>query len=893
MKRAVWIISALLTVIISMAYFYFRSSLTINGNKDVFSYISSKNAIVACIKYEQDLKDIFEDDQNIPSLLFSEFISESVLFEKIVARNEGLLKSINGQDVYIACQKLNSKKTACLFITSLNDYSIDEVSTLFNANDEVSVHAKARKFESEDIYHFVDAEHDFYYVNSGSYLLLSKHVSLVEDALTAKRKSNSLAQHAVFKKWQTEQQSSKSLLSIYVNHQALTEFYSVYFQLPFVKSLSFSEDFADFSFSELNYKSDAWIFNGEMEASEKKYFHLLKSQTENRSYLTNYLSNSTWAFQDLILSDGKLFREELQTQNLLNQDYFYNAEQKLLDKKYFVNIAALINEHIGNEFIAAYQSNYSFLDHTGYIGMMVLTQSNEFEQELIKIVKTPKKEEYKGQLIKAFPFRKFMYLAAGLPYKELESNFYTIIEDRLILASKSSEIKKYIDDFQSDQILKNNTNFQNYISTLNDQYNYLFYAGIMGYESSFSPLLTEKGNFKLNDRLGWSNYAAFSFQVTSSDAGLISSIYMPMKGDDAETLISQKWQLSLESSISSSPHWITLLNKNEHYIIVQDDSNQLYLIDEESTLKWKKMIDQKIVSEVFVVDYYNNGESQLLFNTANYIYLLDLNGNSMPNYPIKLASTNNLGMSLFDYEKNRNYRIFIPCLNQNVYAYDISGRPVEGWNPKKVGNVLDNVKHINVKGKDLLFIANDQGYFYFFNRKGELQAQFRDSIGVEYNNPFYFDSNAEFAKNRFISTDQKGKIKSIFVDGKRLYKTVGNWTEKHFFTYANVMGDEKSDYIFIDNNQLMVYQDDTTLGFNYQFNSAIENPPFLFKINETESLVGIFSNETQQIYLFDRQGKLQNGFPLKASAAPAVLTDKGQKKMILCTKEGKLIYYIL
>jgi len=486
-----------------------------------------------------------------------------------------------------------------------------------------------------------------------------------------------------------------------------------------------------------------------------------------------------------------------------------------------------------------------------------------------------------------------MYLSAGIPFKELESNFYTIMEDRLIVASTPQDLKKYIDDFQSDQLLKNNENYHNYISTLNDQYNYLFYVAISGYQSKFTGLLQDKANLKLNDRLGWSNYSAFTYQLTSSDAGLISSIYMPVISSYTETSLEQKWQITIDGTLSKEVQWVQTMDKKQTYAFAQDDLNNIYLIDENSTLKWKKSIAQPIVSDVKVVDYYKNGESQLLFNSANNLYLMDLNGNFMPNYPLKLAAEATNGLSLFDYEKDKNYRIFITCINQSVYGYDLGGRPLEGWSPKRVGDCDQKVQHINVQGKDFLFITNKQGYFYFFNRKAELKAQFKDSVGVQYHNPFVFDGNTEYAKNRFVSTDQRGKIKSVFIDGRRMYKSVGNWTENHYFNYANVCDDDKKDYIFLDNNQLMVYKDDSTLAFNYQFNCKINNAPFIFQINEQESLLGVFSEETQQVYLFDRNGALQPGFPIKACANPSFITQNNQKKMLVGTREGKIIYYNL
>lgn len=892
MKRAIWIISALLTIILSMVYFYFQGSFKINTKNDVFSFLSDKNAFVVTLKYESDLGDIFKKDENIPSLFYQDFIQEVINWNDLIVNNEELLNAFKNQDVYIASQKLNAKSAGNLYLIGLKEFSVEDPSTLFNNNEELVVSSKFREYEGERIYNFIGGNTNFYYALVKEVLLVSEHQSLIEDALKVKRNNAGLSSKPSFVKWQEEQIKSKSLMCLYVNHKALDEYYSLFFKLPFQKSLNISKDFADYSFLQLNYKSDAWILNGELDATERNYFGLLKTQTENRSYLSDYISINTWAFQNLVLSDAQMFRAELVKQNLLNSEFYYDAEFKLIQKKYFLDLTSIMNNHIGNEFIASYYTNYSLLNHTGYVGMMVLQQSQEFIQKIDRAQKNQRTEEYKTFSIKTFPIRKFMYLCAGEPFKELENNFYTVIEDRLLLSSSISDLKKYIDDYQSEQFLKSNEVYQNYLSSLNDQYNYLFYCGINGYEMGIKELLNDKSLLKLNDRYAWTNYQAFSYQVTSSDAGLISSIYLPLKKMDAAAELQEKWQIALESSISKSPSWIKLIGKDEYTVFAQDDTGNVYLIDEDSNIKWKRNIPGSILSEIKVVDYYKNGETQILFNTAKEIYLMDLKGNNMPNYPIRLSAPTNKGLSLFDYDGDKNYRIFISCENQCAYAYDISGRPLDGWNAKRVGNVLDKIQHIRVKGKDLIFIANKQGYFYFFNRKAELQAQYKDSANIVYSNPFYFDENSDLIKNRFVSTDQRGKIKSIFIDGHRLYKSVGTWTDKHYFLFSDVTGDEKKDCIFIDNNQLMVYKDDTTLAFNYQFNSSITSPPIEISLGTEEKYLAVFSEETQQAFLFNRVGALLKGFPIRASSIPSFKMSGNVKKMLVGTKEGKISCFI-
>ncbi len=893
MKKAIWIVSALVTVIICMAYFFFKGSIQLNKKSDLFSFVSERNAIVLEFKYEADLSEILKSDLNFHSLFYESFISEIKEFDQIIKNNKAFEAALTTQDVIIAAQKLNSKELGCIYFANLTEYEIDDAATLFNSDDELVIKSKSRTFEGENIFHFEQQNRNFFYSYIEPYLLVSKHQKLIEDAIRAKAKATNFSKSPIFEKWQKEQAGSKSLLSVFVNHKSLPEFYSLFFDIPFQKSLGITADFADFSYTELNYKSDAWILNGEIEASEKKYFHLLKGQTENRSYLTNYLSSNTWAFQNIVLSDPVLFRNELQKLCALNQDFYFDAEQRLIEKKYGLNIKQLLNEHMGTELIAAYYPNYSILKHTGYISMLVLQQPEEFVKKIDLLQKNLKTTLYKDFSIKTFPIRKFMYLCGGEPFKELDAKYYVLIEDRLILSSDVEDIKRYLDDYQTEQLLKKKVSFQNYIVSLNDQYNYLFYCSVSGYEMSLKNLFNSKASTKVDNKNGWSNYNAFSYQVTSSDAGLINSIFLPIKENTSEASLEEKWQINLDAGAGSVAQWITTVDKSKHYIITQDDTNTIYLIDEESNIVWKSKIESPIISAIYPVDYYKNGQTQFLFNTSSRLYLLDIDGKIMPNYPIRLSVETNLGLSLFDYDKNKNYRIFIACTNQSIYGYDLSGRPLDGWNPKRVGTVIDRIQHVNVNNKDIIFVPTAQGYFYFLNRRGEQMAQFKDSAHIQYANPFYFDENTDYAKNRFISTDQMGKIKSLYVDGHRLYKSVGTWTDSHSFLYANVMGDDKKDYIFIDNNQLMVYQDDTTVGFNYQFNTTISDKAFAFQYNEKESLLGVISKETEQVFLFDREGKVLNGFPVKSFTKPSFLVTGNQKRMVVCTQSGKLIYYNL
>lgn len=75
---------------------------------------------------------------------------------------------------------------------------------------------------------------------------------------------------------------------------------------------------------------------------------------------------------------------------------------------------------------------------------------------------------------------------------------------------------------------------------------------------------------------------------------------------------------------------------------------------------WKVALGEKIIGNVFMIDYYRNGKNQLLFSGKNDLHLLDRNGNYVERYPVKLRSPGSGPLALFDYDNNQVYRLIIP-----------------------------------------------------------------------------------------------------------------------------------------------------------------------------------------------------------------------------------------
>ena len=130
------------------------------------------------------------------------------------------------------------------------------------------------------------------------------------------------------------------------------------------------------------------------------------------------------------------------------------------------------------------------------------------------------------------------------------------------------------------------------------------------------------------------------------------------------------------------------------------------MIDNKGIILWKKEVDGPILSAIYEVDLLKNNKIQYLFNTQKAIYLVDRNGNFASNYPIKLKSPATNGIAVFDYEKNKDYRILVACENKSIYNLKIDGKAIDGWKFEKSKHAITKtIQHEVVDGKDYLIAS--------------------------------------------------------------------------------------------------------------------------------------------------------------------------------------------
>ena len=72
-------------------------------------------------------------------------------------------------------------------------------------------------------------------------------------------------------------------------------------------------------------------------------------------------------------------------------------------------------------------------------------------------------------------------------------------------------------------------------------------------------------------------------------------------------------------------------------------------------LIWNINTGSPIIGDIHQIDLYKNGRLQYAFNTENDFQIIDKNGKLVK----KIKNKNNLGLTVFDYDKVKNYRFLL------------------------------------------------------------------------------------------------------------------------------------------------------------------------------------------------------------------------------------------
>lgn len=467
-------------------------------------------------------------------------------------------------------------------------------------------------------------------------------------------------------------------------------------------------------------------------------------EADDLKKLFNYLPYHTSYFEAVNISNYGSF---------VKDNYGDDIDKRHTDlKKYSDSLSADAQTEI-NKFIGGYLATFeTTMNDTSFLFGLVGLEDNDKAITFLKNVS--------DSVIINNDSANLFYIRDGDLFTKLVAGFfkapfrYVSIYNEAALFSNSSKALRELTRAGGKNNFSSNERAISFIhDNFNAELNYFAYADILHAKEKIKNCFSVQVDKQLEEAPElYEKFDAVAFSLQNVKENVLLSGragFNPKYKMYQNTL----WETIADTDLYKLPTPVINHKTNENELVCQDMNGQLYLLSNTGKILWKKNVKEKILGDIQQVDYFNNGKLQLLFATENYIHVIDRNGGYLSEFPVKIRSGAASGISIFDYEGTKNYRLWLPLKNNTVCCLTSACKLVEGFIPVNTKAPLARpIKQVVIKQKDHFILTDTLGNIYVANRKGEERLKITNKLPVG-NGPVHYDIGKDISKTYLCYVD--------------------------------------------------------------------------------------------------------------------------------------------
>jgi hypothetical protein len=811
---------------------------------------------------------------------FRDIDSQLYLIDTLIKKNFNLTQGARCNAV-ISFHLTGKAETGILYILqSLSPVPPDVLSEIVEKETGEPGCVMERKYEDISIYQVTSGiktrASGLHYAIIGDVLLFSFSSIIIEDAIRQFRSPYCILDDKDFIRVQ-KTAGEKVDGHLYVNFREFPRFVSQFLEKKHKRNIISFINFASWGEFDIHIKPTQLLLNGFIHGNDSlgDFLHCLVEQSPYEMEFSSVLPATTGTFVALNISDFRKWRKSM--------GLFYEKEGtysefrepvESFSKNYKVSLEEVAADIFSNEVVLVYNDdpNSSFDDnHFVYVKVKSKSQARS---EMLKVIAARTKTQADSlsryinhvSVDKDFTEEVFElpvpYLARilfGNLFSRAETRYFTFIGNYMVFGNSIESLKHLHYTILLKKDLASEKSFRNVCEGLSKKSNFILYIDPRK-SLEFTGWYAEKSimtHFN-NNRDNYKNISSISLQMTSSKRMLYTNVIFSWS-EEVQEKTTTVWESRLDTSFSSKPWLVTNHNNDEKEIILQDDRNQLYLISASGRILWKVSLPERIISDIQQIDAYKNLKLQYVFNTRNYLIVIDRNGNYLDRFPLKLRAEASNGIAVFDYDKSRDYRIFVAGTDRKIYCYKADGTVVSGFEFDKSDNaVRQPLQHFRFGDKDFIVFC-DTLKTYILDRKGNVRIKLSEYVPTGRNTRFYAET-AEKNKEKIIFTDVNGHVIFVEQDGKIIRVKPGDYSPAHYFEYFDINGDGKNDFCYFDNNTFTAYNFQRNKLFEVTLPEPVIFRPALYVFPNNSRKTGFTT--AKNLYLVDGKGNVHPGFPL-------------------------------
>ncbi len=869
----------------------------INNLSEASEYFTAKNEVWNGISQLQILKNGCEILTKIDS---------------VVSTNDAYVP-FKTNELLFAVKQIGKNKLDFLFIMPLqNKQDVDVVKSLvedaFTVNNSTSY-----TFNKTTVFSYVDNSSDrknLSYAVCQNTVIISESKVSVESAIKGLTEGKNLESDADFQK--VRPNASKVPVRVFFHYDKMVTIFELFASEDYKSLAQKFPKIGSWTELDLSYTAKSLRFNGyvttDSEKATAEYMNLFNGQKALRGEVFSVIPSSVTNFIAMNVSDKEKYRQNYEA--YLTQNSYYNSYSSTLKEltMTFVNdFYSQVNEELAFVMLPSYTEN-PFQNTYAVIKVLNVKQMEEIlkarladcTKQSIKIDEpvvytAAGNENFTIYKLPLEPLGRIPQKIWGNLFSHMNARYVTFVGSYMVFSNSAESAQIFIDDNAKGKVLSSDPNYARFDDNVKTSYSLYAYASIPYSISLFKDFFGEEpASIIERNSNALKNMDALSYQLVADGSDkLYNDIYISLNSVKSE-VPEVEWKCLLDTTLLTNPT-IFMSHRDEILTLAQDVKNSLYLIDNNTNkILWKKQLDGQIMGKIYFVDALRNNKMQYLFNTSSSIYLLDRNGESVGNFPIRMESPATAEIAVFDYDNVKKYRIAVPCQDHTIRLFSLEmglSASLSDWNQLHTeSDVKGPLQHFTDQKKDYIVFA-DQYHVYVINRKGETRIAINEILEKAPNASIAFESGAETSLSRFITTDVDGILKEIYLDGHVVSsETYGKRSAQHYFIADDIDEDGNLDYIFIDENKIDAYSHTAKKMFSYSTDETLTNP--IVKDIGNGKKICVSESKNGKVYVVNPDGSLYKGFPIDGKSYYDLFGDSKVEKgfNLIVGGERNLLY---
>jgi hypothetical protein len=783
---------------------------------------------------------------------------------------KGLLNS----PVYVSFTKIGKETIAWVF-----HFSVSHKSHQSQLKTWIEHHLSGKRnytgFPIYEIKPLKEGDLQLFATFQNGILSVSHSSLLIEASIRQQQSGISLSDDKDFAALQ-KTTSNRADGSLFINFDNIRDFTKPFLAPGQENIASFIQKTARWSALDINFKEDGLMVNGFLSPrTDQDFISLFSGVEPRRSTLNQILPSDIKMFAGYNFSDKHQFisnfektlnqSEDASKIGSLEKD-FKNKTGKPFLRSFFEIID-------GEMAFACSNFNVSNPEEGRYIVFRTKGQAATLPvlkniQEYYRVSQQPVKKFHVDEstwfpIYRGFDGELNTLVWSNL-FPDLPMKYFSFFRNYLIFADSEKTLESFLYNNVLHRTLESHPYYSSFAENFSYEENFFLFAEIPHIFSFIGKNLNPaKFHPTKEQQKVLFNFYGAGIQLSNSSGLNYSTMYAkhaPHRDKEPRTI----WQSRIDSMVSLKPALVDNHYTQEKEIMVQDAGNNLYLMNNMGRVLWKKPLDGPVLSEIYQIDFYRNNKLQYLFNTPNKLYLLDRNGNHVAKYPFTLPAKAHCGLSVFDYDHNRDYRIFLPLDDRKVYLFDKTGARVPGWSiPQTEGIVNQPVQFFRSSGRDYI-IFSDKYRNYIMDRRGNIRVTPQNSFVRNSNSPFFIE-HPDSENTALVTTTSTGELAKIIVPSGKTF--ISNKTKPEDPNHSFVLLHKSNPkYVIITPQQITIFNSNLKQTAAQKTGRRIRTIADVYQFSATDHKIGLISEDASLIYLYNSDGSLYKGFPLKGTS---------------------------